>query len=298
MREDVVTVVGGGLMGTGIAYTFAAAGCAVLLIDRNSDALARARAAIASMFRGAVERGLQTAEQADEAAARLATHTRLDAAIAPSRLFIETAAENLAVKQAIFREAEPLLEPESLLGTNTSALSITEIGSVLRTPERLVGFHFFNPVHKMKLVELVRGLQTSPQSLEAAQRWVRRIAKTSVVVNEAPGFITSRMSALMGNEAMWMLAEGVASAEDIDNSLRMAFNHPMGPLELGDLTGWDTRLAVLEYLYSVYGEKFRPCPLIRKMVKAGRHGRKTGVGVYRYDPSGNRIPSSDLKASG
>lgn len=298
MRDDFVTVVGGGLMGTGIAYTFAVAGASVLLIDTNAEALTRARASIASILKGAVERGLLAAEQADAAAARLATQARLDAAIAPSRLFIETATENLTVKQAIFREAEPLLAAEALLGTNTSALSITEIGSVLRAPERLVGMHFFNPVHKMKLVELVRGLQTSPQAVEAAQGWVQRIAKTSIVVNEAPGFTTSRMSALMGNEAMWMLSEGVASAEDIDTSMRMAFNHPMGPLELGDLTGWDTRLAVLEYLHSVYGEKFRPCPLIRKMVKAGRHGRKTGAGVYRYDAGGNRIPGSGLKASG
>ncbi len=298
VQGDFVTVVGSGLMGTGIAHAFAAAGASVLLVDTSADALTRARAGIASILKGAVERGLQTAEQAEAALARLATQTRLDAAIAPSALFIETATENLATKQAIFREAEPLLAPGALLGTNTSALSITEIGSVLRAPERLCGMHFFNPVHKMKLVELVRGLQTSPQSLQAAQDWVQRIGKTSIVVNEAPGFTTSRMSALMGNEAMWMLAEGVACAEDIDTSLRMAFNHPMGPLELGDLTGWDTRLAVLEYLHTVYGEKFRPCPLIRKMVKAGRHGRKTGAGVYRYDESGNRLPDSGLKVSG
>lgn len=298
VKDDFVTVVGSGLMGTGIAYTFAVAGASVLLVDTNGDALARARASITSILKGAVESARLTAEQADAAQARLATQTALDAAIAPSRLFIETATENLAVKQAIFKQAEPLLSSQALLGTNTSALSITEIGSVLRSPERLCGMHFFNPVHKMKLVELVRGLQTSAESMTAAQQWVSRIGKTSISVNEAPGFTTSRMSALMGNEAMWMLHEGVASAEDIDTSLRMGFNHPMGPLELGDLTGWDTRLAVLEYLHTIYGEKFRPCPLIRKMVKAGRHGRKTGAGVYRYDASGNRIPGSGLKVSG
>lgn len=296
MNQDHVTVVGAGLMGAGIAYTFAAAGCAVLLVDTNGDALDRAAKHIDGLLRAAVGRNILSQEQADAALSRLRTQTTLDGAIDETRLFIETATESLAIKQTIFRDAEHRLPPGALLATNTSALSITEIGSVLKQPERLVGMHFFNPVHKMKLVELVRGLMTNAESVQAAQGWVKRIGKTSIVVNESPGFTTSRMSALMGNEAMYMLAEGVASAEDIDTSLRLAFNHPMGPLELGDLTGWDTRLAVLEYLHKVYGEKFRPCPLIIKMVKAGRHGRKTGRGVYSYDGEGNRIAGSGLKA--
>lgn len=294
---DHVTVVGAGLMGTGIAYVFAASGCAVLLVDPSESALRRACQQIGKMLFAAVERGLLAQDAADAALVSVNPQQVLGASIDKSQLFIETATENLAIKQQIFREAEQRLPATALCATNTSALSITEIGSVLGNPERLVGMHFFNPVHKMKLVELIRGLMTSDESVAAAQEWVRRIGKTSIVVNEAPGFSTSRMSALMGNEAMYMLAEGVASAEDIDTSLRLAFNHPMGPLELGDLTGWDTRLAVLEYLHRVYGEKFRPCPLIIKMVKAGRHGLKTGRGVYLYDAENNRIPGSGLRAS-
>ena len=153
--------------------------------------------------------------------------------------------------------------------------------------------HFFNPVHKMKLLEIVRGLGTSDETIARARAWGEAIGKTSIVVNEAPGLTTSRMSAMMGNEAMTMLMEGIASAEDIDTALRLGFNHPMGPLELGDLTGWDTRLAVLQYLHSTLGEKFRPCPLILKLVKAGRFGRKAGKGIYEY-VDGKRVPGSGL----
>jgi 3-hydroxybutyryl-CoA dehydrogenase len=164
-------------------------------------------------------------------------------------------------------------------------------------PERVVGMHFFNPVHKMKLVELVRGLATSDDAVALSRDYAQALGKQAIVVNEAPGLTTSRMSALAGNEAMWMLQEGVASAEDIDTALRLGFNHPMGPLELGDLTGWDTRLSVLKYLHSTLGDKFRPCPLIIKMVAAGRLGRKAGAGVYRYDEAGQRVAGSGLKAS-
>ena len=205
--------------------------------------------------------------------------------------------ENLAVKKAVLAEAVPLLLDGALLATNTSALSVTEIAASVPHPERVIGMHFFNPVHKMKLVELVLGIATDAATVALAREWVEAIGKTSILVNESPGLTTSRMSAMLGNEAMWMLQEGTASAEDIDTALRMGFNHPMGPLELGDLTGWDTRLSVLRYLHSTLGEKFRPCPLIIKMVAAGRHGRKTGHGVYRYDAAGQRVPGSGLKAS-
>ena len=220
--------------------------------------------------------------------------TEIGEASAGAALLVETATERLDVKHAIMRRAADVVSAETVIGTNTSALSITEIAAVVPQPERVIGMHFFNPVHKMKLVELIRGLATDAATLERTRKWVEAIGKASITVNESPGFTTSRMSALMGNEAMYMLAEGVASAEDIDTSLRMAFNHPMGPLELGDLTGWDTRLSVLQYLHGVLGEKFRPCPLIIKMVKSGRHGRKTGRGVYDYDSEGKRIPGSGL----
>jgi len=295
-KSDKVAVVGAGLMGTGIAYTFASADCSVLLIDRDQSATDRAQVAIGKLISEAVARGKLPADRADAISANLRTADGVSENLEGTSLFIETATEDIGTKQTIFREAERWLPPDALYATNTSALSITEIASVLKAPERLIGMHFFNPVQKMKLVELVKGLMTSEAAVMRACEWVARIGKTHILVNEAPGFTTSRMSALMGNEAMWMLAEGVASAEDIDTSLRLAFNHPMGPLELGDLTGWDTRLSVLEYLYRVFGERFRPCPLIAKMVKAKRYGRKTGRGVYEYDSAGQRIPGSGLKS--
>ncbi len=290
-----ITVVGAGIMGTGIAYAFAVSGASILLVDTDGAALTAARQQIDKLAQAAVERGKLDPSMAEAAVNRLAVAQALGSEVSGTALLIETATEDLSVKQQILRAAEAELGDRAVYATNTSALSITEIGSVLQHPERLIGMHFFNPVHKMKLVELVRGLATSDETVAVAQDWVTRIGKTSTLVNEAPGFATSRMSALMGNEAMCMLAEGVASAEDIDLSLRLAFNHPMGPLELGDMTGWDTRLAVLQYLHQVYGEKFRPNPLILKMVKAGRYGRKTGHGVYRYDQNGEKIPGSGLK---
>ena len=205
--------------------------------------------------------------------------------------------ENLAVKKEVMSTAAARMLPGAIIATNTSALSVTEIATAVPAAERVVGMHFFNPVHKMKLVELVRGLATSDEAVAKARAYSDALGKTSIVVNEAPGLTTSRMSAMAGNEAMCMLQEGVATAEDIDTALRMGFNHPMGPLELGDLTGWDTRLSVLRYLHATLGEKFRPCPLIIKMVAAGRLGRKAGAGVYRYDEKGQRVPGSGLKAS-
>ena len=211
-------------------------------------------------------------------------------------LLVETVSEKLDIKKAIVAQAEPMLADGAIIATNTSALSVTEIATAVSCPERVVGMHFFNPVHKMKLVELVRGLATSDETVARTRAYSDAIGKTSIVVNESPGLTTSRMSALLGNEAMWMLQEGTATAEDIDTALRLGFNHPMGPLELGDLTGWDTRLSVLRYLHSTLGEKFRPCPLIIKMVAAGRLGRKTGHGVYKYE-GGQRVAGSGLKAS-
>jgi 3-hydroxybutyryl-CoA dehydrogenase len=296
-ERETVIVVGAGLMGAGIAYVFASSGCRVVLVDNSGAALAKAQDTISGSFAMGVERGKITSEVADAGLNSIATAETVDERASAASLLIETATENLAVKCAIIADAANRLPPDAVIATNTSALSISEIASACAAPDRVIGMHFFNPVPKMKLVEIIRGLETSRETLARTIEWTERIGKDHIVVNEAPGFTTSRMSALMGNEAMYMLSEGVASAEDIDKSLRMAFNHPMGPLETGDLTGWDTRLKVLEYLYQVMGERFRPCPLIRKMVKAGRHGRKTGKGVYEYDASGTRIPGSGLKVS-
>ncbi|RKS86331.1 3-hydroxyacyl-CoA dehydrogenase [Sphingosinicella microcystinivorans] len=294
--KNEVSVVGAGLMGTGIAHGFAVAGCDVLLIDPAQGALDKALKSIGKLLDEGVSRGKLAEADAQAAKARITTATTLDERLANAALLVETAVENIEIKHTILKDAAALLPSTAFLATNTSALSISEIASVIDTPGRVIGMHFFNPVPKMKLVEIIRGLETSDEALVQAIDWVKRLGKDHIVVNEAPGFTTSRMSAMMGNEAMYMLAEGVASAEDIDKSLRMAFNHPMGPLELGDLTGWDTRLRVLQYLHGVMGEKFRPCPLIIKMVKAGRHGRKVGRGVYEYDENGAKVPGSGLRA--
>ncbi|MDH1209504.1 3-hydroxyacyl-CoA dehydrogenase [Pseudomonas chengduensis] len=295
-KEQKIVVVGAGLMGTGIAHGFASSGYPTVLVDTNAESLARARDNIGKILSDGVALGKVSAELAEASLARLATSGDLSEAARGADWLVETVSERLEVKKAVVAQAEPLLAPGAIIATNTSALSVTEIAASLAAPERVIGMHFFNPVHKMKLVELVRGLATSDEVLVRTRALCDAMGKTSIVVNESPGLTTSRMSALLGNEAMYMLQEGTASAEDIDTALRLGFNHPMGPLELGDLTGWDTRLSVLRYLHQTLGEKFRPCPLIIKMVAAGRLGRKTGHGVYRYE-DGKRVPGSGLKAS-
>ena len=299
MREqsghDSIVVVGAGLMGTGIAHAFATAGHAVTLVDVSGTALEQATGSIRRILEGGVRLSKLTETDARAAIERLATSTDLAGSLNDRgiRLLLETAVESITVKKDIVREADRLLPAEAVIATNTSALSVTEIAAATNRADRVVGMHFFNPVHKMKLLEIVRGMATSDETIARARSWGESIGKTSILVNEAPGLTTSRMSALMGNEAMYMLMDGIASAEDIDTAMRLGFNHPMGPLELGDLTGWDTRLAVLKYLHESLGEKFRPCPLIAKMVKAGRLGLKTGRGVYEY-VDGQRVPGSGL----
>jgi 3-hydroxybutyryl-CoA dehydrogenase len=294
---ESVVVVGAGLMGTGIAHAFATAGYAVRLVDVSPEALDSATASIRRILADGVRLSKLTEEAARSAIERIATSTDLAQSCASGTvgLVLETATESLAAKTAIVRDADRKLPDHAVIATNTSALSVTEIAAATMRADRVVGMHFFNPVHKMKLIEIVRGVATSEETIARARAWGESIGKTSILVNEAPGLTTSRMSALMGNEAMYMLMEGTASAEDIDTAMRLGFNHPMGPLELGDLTGWDTRLAVLKYLHESLGEKFRPCPLIAKMVKAGRLGRKTGKGVYEY-VDGQRVPGSGLRS--
>lgn len=291
-----VVVVGGGLMGTGIAHGFATVGYDTTVIDVDAAALKRATGNIGKILADGVRLGKLSQATADSALARITTDTDLEHALAgkPVTLLVETAIESMAAKTMIVGTADRLLPSETVIATNTSALSVTEIAAATQRADRVLGMHFFNPVHKMKLLELVRGVATSDHTIARARAWGEMLGKETIVVNEAPGLTTSRMSALMGNEAMYMLMEGVASAEDIDTALRSGFNHPMGPLELGDLTGWDTRLTVLQYLHQTLGEKFRPCPLILKMVKAGRTGRKAGKGVYEYT-DGQRVPGSGLK---
>jgi 3-hydroxybutyryl-CoA dehydrogenase len=296
MNQKVV-VVGAGLMGSGIAHAFAVAGARVVIVDISNSALEKAMKSIETIIAEGISRSKLTAEAGKKVLSNITVNSELEAVLRGDQfhLLVETASESMTVKKAIVSLADQLLPPDAIIATNTSALSVTEIGAATGRPNRIVGMHFFNPVHKMKLVELVRGLDTSEATIEAMRRWCDALGKTHIVVKEAPGLTTSRMSALLGNEAMYMLLEGTASAEDIDTALRVGFNHPMGPLELGDLTGWDTRLAVLQYLHSTLGEKFRPCPLIIKMVKSGRTGRKAGRGVYDY-ANGVRVPGSGLKS--
>lgn len=295
-KQQKVVVVGAGLMGTGIAHAFASSGFTTLLVDTNAASLTQARASIEKILADGVRLGKVSEEQTRLSLANLLTGSDLSEAAIGANWLVETVSEQLAVKQAVIGQAAPLLAPDAIIATNTSALSVTEIAASVPGAERVIGMHFFNPVHKMKLIELVRGLVTSDEVVARTRTLCDQLGKTSIVVNESPGLTTSRMSALLGNEAMWMLQEGTATAEDIDTALRLGFNHPMGPLELGDLTGWDTRLSVLRYLHQTLGEKFRPCPLIIKMVAAGHLGRKTGQGVYRYE-EGKQVAGSGLKAS-
>ena len=289
-----VVIVGAGLMGTGIAHAFAIAGFQTVLVDISAESLDKAYSNVSEILKTGVKLGKISEQEAENALGSLNLERNLSVGAKNADWVIETVSENLEAKKAVVRTAKEVMAEGGIIATNTSALSVTEIGAVLPDPDRFVGMHFFNPVHKMKLVELVRGHATTDETIARTRDLCEAIGKTSIVVNESPGLTTSRMSALLGNEAMYMLQEGTASAEDIDTALRMGFNHPMGPLELGDLTGWDTRLSVLKYLHSTLGEKFRPCPLIIKMVAAGHLGRKAGQGVYKYE-DGKRVPGSGLE---
>lgn len=284
----IVTVIGAGVMGRGIAHVAAVAGAQTRMTDLDADQLGRAATAVTRDLDAGVERGELDAEVAAAAHDRLVTTTDLVAACDGAELVIEAVTERMDVKHEVLRVAERSAAVSAVLATNTSALSITEIAAGLADPGRGVGMHFFNPVPRMRLCELVRGLQTTPETLDRAEAAARAMGKDTVRVEDLPGFATSRINALIGNEAMRMLEEGVASADDIDTAARLGLNHPMGPLEMGDLVGWDTRLAILEHLSATLGDRFRPTNLHRRFVAAGRLGRKSGEGVHRYDPDGRR----------
>jgi 3-hydroxybutyryl-CoA dehydrogenase len=284
-----VTVVGAGVMGRGIAYVAAVAGSTTRLVDLDELQLRDAVDRIDADLATGVERGKLDDEAAAAARRRLTTTTDLADGARDAELVIEAVVERLDVKHQVLRAAEATAAPDAVLATNTSAMSITEIVACLDDPSRGVGMHFFNPVPKMKLCELIRGLQTSDDTLDRAEAAARAMGKQTVRVEDLPGFATSRINALIGNEAMRMLEEGVASAEDIDTAIKLGLNHPMGPLEMGDLVGWDTRLDILDYLAGTLGDRFRPTNLHRRLVAAGRYGRKSGHGVHRYDTDGRRL---------
>jgi len=282
MEQNTLCVLGGGTMGRGIASVAALGGYRVHLVDVSRDRVDAARSDIERTLDMGRARGVVDDTAAVSALERLHLFIDLEAAAGPAACVIEAVPESIQLKVETFRRLGEVCAPSALLATNTSALSITEIAAAAPHPERVVGLHFFNPVHKMKLLEIVRGLETSDQAVAAALDVARRLGKEPVVIHESPGFITTRINALIGNEAFYMLQEGVASAVEIDRALKLGLNHPMGPFEMVDLVGLDTRLSILQHLHRTLGEKYRPCPLMEKYVKAGRLGRKTLRGVFEY----------------
>ena len=286
---STVAVLGAGTMGRGIAHVAALAGYTTHLFDTSGEALRKAEAAVHRNLDKGVQLGKVAAEAAASAKSNLHLDEDLAGAVAEAGLVIEAVPEDIGLKVRIFQEVVRHCPEEALLATNTSALSVTEMAAGSGRPDRFGGMHFFNPVHVMKLIELVRGLETSEETLAAMRRVGERMGKEVVLVNEAPGFVTSRINALIGNEAFRMLQEGVASAEDIDKALKLGLNHPMGPFEMVDLVGLDVRLAILEFLHRTLGEAFRPNQILVQHVRAGRLGRKVGRGVYTYNEQGERI---------
>ncbi|SPF35588.1 putative 3-hydroxybutyryl-CoA dehydrogenase [Candidatus Sulfotelmatobacter kueseliae] len=279
---ETIAVIGAGIMGRGIAHAAALGGYRTILEDLLPAALRKAETEIRSNLDKAVELGKVTAPDADSALQRLRYAGSVEEAAREADLVIEAVPEELESKIEIFTLLDKICRPATILASNTSSLSVTEIASVTYRAKKCVGMHFFNPVHKMKLLEVVRALETDDDTLATAAEVGKRMGKEVVVIKESPGFITSRINALIGNEAFYMLQEGIASAADIDKALKLGLNHPMGPFELVDLVGLDTRLSVLEYLHRSLGEKYRPAPLLVQYVKAGRLGRKSGLGVYEY----------------
>jgi 3-hydroxybutyryl-CoA dehydrogenase len=275
-----IAVVGAGTMGRGIAYAALAGGFCTLLTDVGEDILAKARAYIAEALEGAKARGKWQGE-VEKTLANLTLTTRLEDAAAAD-LVVEAVPEDIRLKLETFGRLEKVARPETIFASNTSSLSLTEMSAATARPARFLGMHFFNPVPKMKLVELVYTPETSEETLRAAEEVARRMGKETVRVKDSPGFATSRVNALLGNEAFRMLEEGVATPEDIDKAVKLGLNHPMGPFEMVDLVGLDVRLAILEYLEKTLGERFRPSAKMVELVKAGRLGRKTGRGVYDY----------------
>jgi len=277
-----IGVLGAGTMGHGIAQVAAAAGFQVLLRDVNQDAVARGKQSIEQNLAKGIERGKVTEQQRDEILARITTTTELTD-LAPADLIIEAAPENLKLKQSLLRECETITDSRCVWATNTSSLSITEIASAAARTGKVIGMHFFNPVHIMKLVEIVVGEQTSEDTTATVRQVSARMKKESIVVRDVPGFASSRLGVTLGLEAMRMVEQGVASARDIDTAMELGYNHPMGPLRLTDLVGLDVRLSIAEYLHSKLGsETFRPPDILRRMVTEGKLGKKTGQGFYDW----------------
>jgi 3-hydroxybutyryl-CoA dehydrogenase len=283
MKIETVGIVGAGAMGSGIAQTAAAAGLNVVLIDVTEAALEKSIATISASLERLLAKGKLDAATRDAALARIETAIGYQS-LARSDLVIEAATENADLKTRILRQLEDAVSDDTIIATNTSSISITALAGTLVNPARFIGMHFFNPVPLMPLVEIISGVQTSDAATEAVRELTIRFQKSPISVRNAPGFVVNRILVPMINEAFFVLAEGIATAEEIDAGMRLGANHPIGPLALADLIGLDVCLSVMEVFLKDFGDpKYRACPQLRELVAAGRLGRKTGRGVYSYD---------------
>ncbi|HYV86370.1 MAG TPA: 3-hydroxybutyryl-CoA dehydrogenase [Patescibacteria group bacterium] len=275
-------VIGAGQMGSGIAQVAAMAGCAVVMNDREAGFLERALKSIDASLRKLAEKGTIAKPDADAALGRIRTSESIDA-LAPCDYVVEAVNESLDLKTGLFRALDRVCRPGVTLASNTSSISITKIAAVTQRPARVIGMHFMNPVPLMKLVEIIPGQATSPETVEETRALAVRLGKTPVVSQDLPGFIANRVLMPLVNEAIYALFEGVGTREDIDTVMTLGMRHPMGPLTLADFIGLDTCLAIMEVLHEGFGDpKYRPCPLLRRMVDAGHLGRKSGRGFYDY----------------
>jgi len=290
---ETIGVIGAGTMGHGIAQVAATAGYKVLLRDVDRDSLARGIKAIERNLAKGIQLGKLTEDDRDSTLQHIRGTTQL-AEIANADLIIEAAPERLELKQQILREVETHSNKAFIFASNTSSLSITEIAKASERPQNTVGMHFFNPVHLMRLVEIVVGKATSDDTVEVVSKVSRRLRKEPIVVRDVPGFASSRLGVALGLEAMRMLEQGVASAKDIDTAMELGYNHPMGPLKLTDHVGLDIRLNIAEYLYRELGsETFRPPEVLRRLVNEGKLGKKTGEGFYNWNNSSNQQTASN-----